>query len=312
MMEGGEKYGSGTGLSQKTGESEAGLKLEQNALDKSTDCLGINSPEKIWVEEDIQYLRATLESAFEPIGLEVHPFLVGWYNEKVSPKFQYELPKDTLAFVVISGPQMFEKCIIPYVKARFEECPDFQSDDLMNDSVKHACTIVASDLKFEGLETEVVYDFDLLPSRRPKVLVQTAAHVAGAVQYLHKDKLPTDILEDRFTKKSNLNGVAIHPKHGGWYAIRGVMFFKNVQLAEDCVRRPEPVELFSDPNQIARVIELFAYEWQTNEWRDSHQGPGLKYSSDFITYLSMEPSNRWEFVKRRCLEEDDDLVINSS
>lgn len=58
------------------------------------------------------------------------------------------------------------------------------------------------DLHREGLETDMFHDFDLHPSRRPKVLVQTAAHVAGAVQYLHKSILPQEIQEKQFAKKS--------------------------------------------------------------------------------------------------------------
>lgn len=40
-----------------------------------------------------------------------------------------------------------------------------------------------------GHSIEAFHDFDLYPSRKPKVLVQTAAHVAGAVEYFHRDRL---------------------------------------------------------------------------------------------------------------------------
>jgi len=273
------------------------------------DCLGeeVGGTSK-WGDDDIQYLQNNLATAFEPIGLDTHPFLVSWYNEKVGPKFQLNYPKDTLAFVIINGPHVFEKCIVPYTKARIMEDPDFHSNNLMDDSIKHAFTIVTSDLISEGFQTDMFYDFDLHPSRRPKVLVQTAAHVAGAVQYFHKNNLPTTIQMSTFGKKSDLNGVAIHPKYGGWFAIRGVIIFSNVQLSEETksVQRPEPVEIFNDPAQVARVIELFAYEWQTNEWRNFHPGLGLKYTDDFITYLNMEPTKRWEYVKRYCAKTEDE------
>ena len=42
-------------------------------------------------------------------------FQIGWYNEKVSKAFQFNLPDDTLAFVIISTPNMFDKAFKPYV-----------------------------------------------------------------------------------------------------------------------------------------------------------------------------------------------------
>jgi methylmalonic aciduria homocystinuria type C protein len=45
-------------------------------------------------------------------------------------------------------------------------------------------------------------DFELYPNRRPKVLVQTAAHVSGAVQYFHKCSLSEEIQKQRFAEKS--------------------------------------------------------------------------------------------------------------
>lgn len=53
-----------------------------------------------------------------------------------------------------------------------------------------------------NFETESIHDFQLYPSRKPKILVQTAAHVAGVVQYFHKSKLPLKIQEDLFAKES--------------------------------------------------------------------------------------------------------------
>ena len=52
-------------------------------------------------------------------------------------------------------------------------------------------------IEFPQHEIEVIHDFEILPSRRPKVLVQTAAHVAGGAYYyqrssVSKDKDPWD------------------------------------------------------------------------------------------------------------------------
>lgn len=40
---------------------------------------------------------------------------VGWYNAVVQPAFHLPYPDDTLAFVVLSTPSMFEKALKPFV-----------------------------------------------------------------------------------------------------------------------------------------------------------------------------------------------------
>ncbi|ODM94459.1 Methylmalonic aciduria and homocystinuria type C protein [Orchesella cincta] len=246
-------------------------------------------------------IGAILSSALDPIGLDVHPFMIGWYNKKVGAKFRLEYPEDTLAFVIISGPDVFEKCIVPYVTCQLQENPDFRTEDPLDDSMKHVFGVVKEDLQIAGFEVDTFHDFDLHPSRRPKVLVQTAAHVAGAVQYLHKTYLPEKIQRERFFEKSNLSGVAIHPTYGGWYAIRGVVIFRDLPVYEQKLEQPQDLQIFNNPETIARVIELFAYNWQNNEWRNMHPGSGFKYSDDFQKYLDTEPAQRWNFVKNYCL-----------
>ena len=50
--------------------------------------------------------------------------------------------------------------------------------------------------KFSDLEIEAIHDFELLPSRRPKVLVQTAGHVSGAAYYYRRADVQPDPWED--------------------------------------------------------------------------------------------------------------------
>ncbi|CAL8069140.1 unnamed protein product [Orchesella dallaii] len=279
---------------------------EQITLLQDNELFAHNSycyQEKLLAAGYHESIGVILSSALEPIGLDVHPFLVGWYNQKVGPKFQLDYPEDTLAFVIISGPDVFEKCIVPYVSCKLQENSDFHTKDPLDDSMKHVFGVVKEDLQTAGFEVDTLHDFDLHPSRRPKVLVQTAAHVAGAVQYLHKSYLPENMQRKRFFEKSNLSGVAIHPTYGGWYAIRGVVIFRDLQSPMDGqkLEKPEDVQIFSNEDTIARVIELFAYNWQNNEWRNMHPGLGLKYSTDFQKYLDTESTQRWDYVKSHCV-----------
>lgn len=94
--------------------------------------------------------------------------------------------------------------MVPYAQLHLSEDPTFSTLDPLDDSMRHAFSVLQEDLIGEGLSTEVFHDFDMWQgSRRPKVLVQTAAHVAGAVQYLQKRDLPKNVQDGpRFAKKS--------------------------------------------------------------------------------------------------------------
>jgi hypothetical protein len=60
-------------------------------------------------------VEAELKGLADVGGFEVHPFKIGWYNESVGEKFALPYSDDTLAFVVISQPSMFEKAFLPFV-----------------------------------------------------------------------------------------------------------------------------------------------------------------------------------------------------
>ena len=62
---------------------------------------------------------SSLESYCRPLGLETAPLKVGWYNEALQDKrFAFnDLDPDTLAFIVVSSPSMFEKAFIPFVRS---------------------------------------------------------------------------------------------------------------------------------------------------------------------------------------------------
>ena len=65
-------------------------------------------------------LQTEIESVLCPHGFEVRPFLTGWYNQLVSDKFHLDYPEDTLAFVIISQPSMFEKAFLPFLSSHYK------------------------------------------------------------------------------------------------------------------------------------------------------------------------------------------------
>jgi len=65
----------------------------------------------------VEETRNKIGQVLEPLGFEVHPFLIGWYNDQVSEKFRLPYPDSTLSFVVISQPSMFEKAFLPFLRS---------------------------------------------------------------------------------------------------------------------------------------------------------------------------------------------------
>ena len=68
----------------------------------------------------VENLQSEIETVLCPHGFEVRPFLTGWYNQLVSTKFHLDYPEDTLAFVIISQPSMFEKAFLPFLASHYK------------------------------------------------------------------------------------------------------------------------------------------------------------------------------------------------
>lgn len=167
-------------------------------------------------------------------GFEVHSFKVGWYNDAVGPRFLLPHPPDTVAFIVISQPSMFERAFLPFMRdmwtASFNELKLSKDEihlndnnDMINDhTIQEDSSVLTDDtylrnkqifdislrrlkhdpldqcLKFHfnkfiqlipDYEVDAMHDFDILPSKRPKVLVQTAGHVSGAVAMYRREDI---------------------------------------------------------------------------------------------------------------------------
>ena len=73
---------------------------------------------EVLCESEVAALAAEVEGELlAGCGLEIHPFLTGWYDELVGEKFHFDRPPDTLALLVISQPAMFERTFLPYLAA---------------------------------------------------------------------------------------------------------------------------------------------------------------------------------------------------
>ncbi|GIY39137.1 hypothetical protein CEXT_470651 [Caerostris extrusa] len=161
-------------------------------------------------EDVIIYFEGT-ECNYGPLDLSFILFKIGWYNSFVRPTFKLNQNEDTVAFLIISSPKMFENAFIPFLQQMSNQLTG------LNDPI---------DESFSNYNVKVVHDFELHPNRRPKI-VMCVAHASGAAYLYHPNSM--NISDEQ---KKKMFGVCLHPKYGGWFALRAVAFFENIQCPD--------------------------------------------------------------------------------
>lgn len=249
----------------------------------------------LYREEAVQVTQR-LSRHLDDRGFECHPFLVGWYNDRVGPKFALQYDNSHLAIVVLSRPNMFEKTFLPFLTSTgFEEGKRDPLDECIRQTM-----MVAKEKVFPEEDVEIMHDFELHPNRRPKILVQTAAHVSGAVKLFQKCDILDETLLDGM-KKKKVFPVCIHPRFGGWFAIRTVFVFRRLRI-HDWDNLPT-CSLSLREEEISRLLILFNDHWQDNEYRDYGVMPKETYSKMQRDYFATVPTKRWQLIRDRLLNE---------
>jgi len=221
-----------------------------------------------------------LAAKVEGIGLECHALKIGWYNAKVQPPFHLPYPEDTLAVLVISTPSMFEQLFLPYLATSYTQGQLDPLDQCLAEWFQSCKRL------FPRWEIEAIQDFELYPTRRPKVLVQTAGHVAGAAYYYQRSDVPSP---DPWTDKQKIFGVSVHQKYGGWFALRGILIFKD--LLAPGLQPKEPVDCVRTREKRIELLEKFNFNWQDWSYRDVFEGDvEERYSEQQKLYFETEPS----------------------
>jgi len=232
-------------------------------------------------------LHLKLNQSLIDLGLECHPFKVEWYNECVKKNFQLDFEGDTLAFVIISIPSFFEKTFLPYL---INHSTTDSSTDFLDQCI---CDCFKSTSKlFMEHEIEMMHDFEIRPgTRRPKILVQTAGHVSGAAYFYQKE----NITNPPWASDQNIYGVSLHPKYAGWFALRGVMIFKNLKASNLCYKAP--VDILLEEEKKVELLNLYNTRWQDWTYRDIVE-PIERYSKLQRDYFSTPPAERTALIER--------------
>lgn len=247
---------------------------------------------KIDSESEFETLCSDLSNLIRTKGFEAHPLLIGWYNDHVGEKFKLNYASDTLAFVIISTPSMFEKCFLPYVSTK----PLDVILDPIDSCIKDEMATVKE--KFSKFDIECIHDFELGHSRRPRVLVQTAGHLSGAAYYYQRKDVHSP-----WNREKPIYGVSIHPKFGGWFALRCLLIFENLQY-RDLNRREADDVVKSDDKRI-ELLEKFTDSWQDGSYRDIIPVKE-RYSERQIEYFQTLPRDRKQLISRWLDHDHDD------
>ncbi|XP_062921060.1 cyanocobalamin reductase / alkylcobalamin dealkylase isoform X1 [Mobula hypostoma] len=230
-------------------------------------------------------IQRRLDELLSPYGFQCNPFRIHWYNAVVQPCFHLQYPGDTLAFIVLSTPQMFEKAFKPFLTIR-----QLQGvRDPIDECVAHYFSLVRKNFPDQRIVT--IHDFELLPNRRPKVLVQSAAHVAGAAYYYQMK----DVQQNPWGAKK-IYGVCIHPRYGGWFAIRGVLIFPDVQ--DPSLEQTLPVDCVSTEEKRIELLNRFNFHWQDWTYRDIIDVEE-RYSEEQRQYFATRPAERFKLLEQK-------------
>lgn len=90
-------------------------------------------------------------------------------------------------------------------------------------------------------------------------------------------------------------GVCIHPKYGGWFALRGVLIFTDVlcpQLEEKLCE-----DLLPSDEQKKDLLGKYNDHWQDWSFRDVFPVEE-RYSEEQKTYFATPPGERQELVQK--------------
>lgn len=95
-------------------------------------------------------------------------------------------------------------------------------------------------------------------------------------------------------------GVCIHPRLGGWFAIRALLIFKDVLLGDE-FQQKDPEDCVSRQEDRIELLERFNFRWQDWSYRDIIPAEE-RYSPQQKEYFITPPAQRgallrhWGFV----------------
>lgn len=233
-------------------------------------------------------------------GFEVYPFRIGSYNASVGKEFYLPYDSDSLGLLVLSTPNMFDVAFKEWIT---EQAAKNGSLEALVEEVKNPIAdFLNSRLKvveerLEGQINEVFHDHSLWPNRRPKIVMCTCGHVAGAAYYYQPKTFTSEIWPASKEMGPNCKfiGLSLHPIYGGHFAFRFALLFKDIKVPNDFVE-PKPKMITLTDEEAREALDLFNYNWMDSRFRDVGS-PEKRYSKLQMDYFGTPPADRWKIIQ---------------
>ena len=91
-------------------------------------------------------------------------------------------------------------------------------------------------------------------------------------------------------------GVCIHPRLGGWFAIRALVVFRDVQAGPE-LRQTDPVNCVGSREERIELLERFNLRWQDGTYRDIIPAEE-RYSQQQRDYFWTAPGERIALLRQ--------------
>lgn len=91
-----------------------------------------------------------------------------------------------------------------------------------------------------------------------------------------------------------MGGFSIHPKYGGWFALRGVFIFKSIHQPDLPYR--EPVDCLPSQEDRKMLLESFNFNYHDWSYRDIVVADE-RYSEEQKKYFQTDPRDRKDILK---------------
>ncbi|KAK0416387.1 hypothetical protein QR680_012454 [Steinernema hermaphroditum] len=242
-------------------------------------------------------LESLHRSLPEDDGFECYPFRIGSYNEVVDSYFQLDYAPDTMAVLVLNTPKMFDVSFRQWLVSKVDGGNHNDAAELVPNPIQSflaerldAAKVALSYVSPFANEIDVIHDYDMTPSRRPKILMCTCGHVAGAAHY-YRPQAPLS-LDD--TPAKRMIGLSLHPRYGGNFAFRAAVVFPDLALPRDFVE-PRPSHVLHSENDVVKALDLFNNHWRDGRFRDCGD-PKERYSKQQTDYFARPPAERWDVI----------------
>lgn len=238
-------------------------------------------------------------------GFESHMFTIGDYNSAVRAPFKFAYDPDTVCVLIISTPNMFDVSFKRWIKLKCKELGSLEAvaetisspiQEFLQSRLEPVCE------KFDALRVdyELLHDHSLWPNRKPKILMQTCGHIAGAAYYYQPFQVGGDGWPPRAMEANKkFIGLSLHPVYGGHFAFRSVFIFPNLRAMNFCA--PRPLSILHTVDDIRDALEKFNYSWKDSGFRD-FGGPQKRYSVTQMDFFGRPPAERWSVLKPWCEE----------